>query len=91
MSNGSTEQLEMHGKTQHESARRCILKIGSIGYHRSASLQQSQNGCQAVSLIISNHTSTNPENLVKIGPINCEIIGIIEIIKNKEKKHQQNI
>jgi len=34
-------------------------------------------------------SSTNPENLAKIGPVDVEIIGLAEIVKNK--KQQQNI
>ena len=35
------------------------------------------------------HSSTNPENLAKIGPVDVEIIGLTGIVKNK--KQQQNI
>jgi len=31
------------------------------------------------------HSSTNPENLVKIGPVDAEIIDWTEIVKNKNK------
>jgi len=31
------------------------------------------------------HSSTNPENLVKIGPVDAEIIDLTEIVKNKNK------
>ena len=34
---------------------------------------------------ICSHSSTNPENLVKIGPVDFETIGVIEIVENKKK------
>ena len=34
--------------------------------------------------------SHNPENLAKISPIDLEIIGLTENVKNKKKKQQQN-
>jgi len=46
-------------------------------------------------LITYSHSSTKSENLPKIGPIDIEIIGLIEIAKNKykeiNKKQRQNI
>jgi len=33
---------------------------------------------------ICSHSSTNPENLVKIGPVDFETIGVIEIVENKK-------
>jgi len=32
-------------------------------------------------LVIDSHSSTNRENLAKIGPVDYEIIGVAEIIK----------
>ena len=40
-------------------------------------------------LIIHSHSSANPENLAKIGPVDFEIIGRQESLKNKKQK--QNI
>jgi len=34
-------------------------------------------------LIIYSRSSTNPENLATVGPVDFEIIGLIEIVKNK--------
>ena len=41
----------------------------------------------------SSHSSTNRENLAKIGPVDLNIIDLREIVKNKEinKKQRQNI
>jgi len=41
--------------------------------------------------IIYSHSSTNPDNFAKIGPVDVEIIGLTEIVKNKIYKQQQNI
>jgi len=46
-------------------------------------------GDRKTRLIIYIRSSTNPENLVKIGPADLEIIGSKGIVKNK--KQQQNI
>jgi len=40
----------------------------------------------AARLIIYSHSSTNPENLAKIGPIDVQIIGLTVIVKKKYKK-----
>jgi len=42
-------------------------------------------------LIIYSHSSTNPENLAKIGPVILEIIGLIliGIVKNKERNRRR--
>jgi len=40
-------------------------------------------------MIIYRHSSTNPENLAKIGPVDVEIIGLAEIVKYR--KQQQNM
>ena len=38
-----------------------------------------------------NHSSANPENLAKIGPVDVEIIGLTETVKIYYKKQQPNI
>ena len=43
-------------------------------------------------LVIYSHSSTNPENLAKIGLVVVEIIGLTRIVKNIDKqKQRQNI
>ena len=32
-------------------------------------------------LIINSHSSTNPENLAKVGPVDCVVIGPTEVVK----------
>jgi len=49
----------------------------SIGCHGNVLGDQNTH----VRLIIYIHSSTNPENLAKIGPVDVEIIGLTEIIK----------
>jgi len=34
-------------------------------------------------LIIYSHSSTNPENLAEVGPVNFQIIGLMGIVQNK--------
>jgi len=36
--------------------------------------------------IIHSHSSTNPKNLAKIGPVDFEIIGLTVIVKKQETK-----
>jgi len=45
-------------------------------------------------LIIYSHSSTNPKNLEKIGPVDFEINGLkksFKIFKKKNNKKQQNV
>jgi len=38
-------------------------------------------------LIIYSRSSTNRDNLAKIGPANCQINGLTEIVKSKKQQH----
>jgi len=38
-------------------------------------------------LWIKSHSSTNPANLVKIGPMDVQIISLKEIVKNMKERH----
>jgi len=40
--------------------------------------------------IVYSHSSSNPENLAKIGPVDFEIFGLTKIVWKKNQKQQQN-